>query len=190
MKKDDLLYDDDWYFDISKSSHHDDDLLYDLEKRIEMRRQFIEIEESFINACRDGDLDSAKRLHENYPFHTSLGIREGLSGLSLSCYGEAFRWACEHGNLDVAQWLRSVNCHIDIHLNNHYAFRMACGNGHVDVALWLQSIDSGSNYHHLHIVNDKIVDFSVLCDSMYEKEGICHPDFKITKIGEYLKFLK
>ena len=52
----------------------------------------------------------------------------------------AFRWACERGQLEVAQWLLSVKPDIDISSQHNYAFRFACCFGHLEVAQWLFSV--------------------------------------------------
>ena len=81
---------------------------------------------SFINACRDGDLDNAKQLlllNQNIDIHADDEY--------------AFRYSCAYGHLDVAKWLWSLDQNIDIHADNDHAFRCSCGNGYIEVAKWL-----------------------------------------------------
>ena len=58
-------------------------------------------------------------------------------GLDVHRYDEhAFRVACEHGYLDIAQWLFSLGG-VDLHRLDEYAFRWSCKMGHLNVAQWL-----------------------------------------------------
>ena len=53
---------------------------------------------------------------------------------------ESFKWACENGHLEVAQWLLSIKPDIDVSAVSDWAFRWTCENGHLEVAQWLLSI--------------------------------------------------
>ena len=74
----------------------------------------------FRDACEKGNLEIAKKLiDENY----WLFICDELN----------FRWVCNHGHLEVAQWLfeKKVNAIIE------FAFCEACQYGHMEVIKWL-----------------------------------------------------
>jgi hypothetical protein len=45
---------------------------------------------------------------------------------------------CEGGFLQIAQWLPTIN----IHVNDNITFRDACTRGHLEVAQWLYSLSS------------------------------------------------
>ena len=98
----------------------------------------------FLEACRKGQLDQAKRIAQENP---DLEIHTNED--------EAFRWACSKGHLEVAQWLvdyaTSIESPVDIHTYSDEAFRWACENGHLDVARWLvdyaTSIESPIDIH-------------------------------------------
>jgi len=73
-----------------------------------------------------------------------------------------FRFLCQDGNLEVAQWLYSLEApprdrwgadpeNINIHACLEYAFRYACQNGHLDIAKWLYSLDpENTDIHACH----------------------------------------
>jgi len=50
----------------------------------------------------------------------------------------AFCCSCEHGYLNVAQWLYGLDGKIDIHANNDYVFRVRWES--VDVTDWLNGL--------------------------------------------------
>ena len=87
----------------------------------------------FIKACKNGDLDKAKRILKDNP---TLNIH--------ACSDFAFRLACGYGHLNIAQWLIDLSKDtetyggpIDIHAFSDFAFRVACYHGHFDIARWL-----------------------------------------------------
>ena len=45
--------------------------------------------------------------------------------------------SCEHGQLEIAQWIRSIKDNLDVHSNSDEAFRLSCTYGHILVAQWL-----------------------------------------------------
>jgi hypothetical protein len=56
-----------------------------------------------------------------------------------------FRKTCEHGQLEVAQWLLTIAPNIQISDEYEDAFRWSCMNGHLHVAQWLLSVEPKIN---------------------------------------------
>ena len=87
------------------------------------------MENQFIDICRSGKLEEAKKLLEDNP------------SIYISAQNEeAFRDACWNGHLEVAKWLLNAKPTIDISAENEYAFRNACADGHLEVAKWLLEV--------------------------------------------------
>ena len=79
----------------------------------------------FNEYCKNGDLESLKIFYQTHPVDIHAH------------YDIAFRYACENGHKDVAEWLISFDTaesKVDIHVVEDYAFRYACSNGHKDIA--------------------------------------------------------
>jgi hypothetical protein len=89
----------------------------------------------FYTACQQGDLDTAKRLVEEFP---DLNIHEGGDW--------AFRAACLGGHLETAKWLVALGG-VDVHTENDWAFRFACTNDHLETAKWLVESFRTVNVH-------------------------------------------
>lgn len=84
------------------------------------------IEESFHNACINGQLEIIEKIKESSP------------DIDISSDEEkAFRGACKNGNLEIVTWLLKMNPYIDISAKDEEAFRLACTNGHLKVAQFL-----------------------------------------------------
>ena len=122
-------------------------------------------EHAFRWACRNGWLDVVQWLHSlgrsdanatGQPAACGQGyfgedpqnklVREMRThfpqqgGIDIHASNEcAFKWSCENGRLDVAQWLREIGS-INIHVDDECAFRLACNNNHLNVAQWLHSL--------------------------------------------------
>lgn len=81
---------------------------------------------TFLDACRKGNIEVAKRLLETHPDMCSLKVGES-----------AFCDACYKGNTEVAQWLLEVQPAIFSSKVGKMAFRSACKHGNIEVAKWL-----------------------------------------------------
>jgi hypothetical protein len=59
----------------------------------------------------------------------------------------AFNDACEHGHLEVAQWLMEIGNDDDacMYYIDNYLFALVCNNGHLEVARWLYEISLTSD---------------------------------------------
>ena len=122
------------------------------------------LNELFVEVCKNGELDNARRLREenrvfvrfnndeafraactNGQLSVARWLHEDVVGVEIDVANqEAFFGACMNGHLAVARWL-----HGGVHacwLNRDMAFRYACSNGHLDVARWLH-YDVGVNVH-------------------------------------------
>ena len=94
------------------------------------RKIFTNVNDEFIHACVNGDLNKVKTLHKQ-----GADIRV--------CDYRPLRWAAERGHLDVVRYL--VEQGADIHTKNDYAFRWAAMGGHLDVVKYL--VEHGPDIH-------------------------------------------
>ncbi len=114
------------------------------------RIQIININNQFINSCRNGDIKMAKWLY-------SLGEVD-----IHAKYDKAFRHSCINNHLEISQWLYYLSFgSVNIHEFNDYAFRWSCINNHIEVAKWLQTLCK--NYK-LDICNDEITKYWISND--------------------------
>jgi len=92
------------------------------------------VQTQFAHLCRDGELETAKKLLKNNP------------NINISVYdNQAFRWACANGQLHIAQWLLQVIPNINISVYSEFAFKFACGKGHLHVVQWLLQVKPDIN---------------------------------------------
>ena len=87
-----------------------------------------ELNEQFIDACQNSDLDIVKYLL------TSPKLTEHADIHARS--DEGFMWACYQGHLEIVKYLMTspeLTEHADIHARNDWGFIWACENGHLEV---------------------------------------------------------
>ena len=87
-----------------------------------------ELNNQFINACRDGHLEVVKYLLTSPKLKKHANIHEEKDS--------GFRWACEKGRLEVVKYLLTsaeLTEHADIHAINDLGFIWACEKGHLEV---------------------------------------------------------
>ena len=80
-----------------------------------------QLNDAFIEVCREGYLDIAKCL-----YHPSYDINW------------AFLYACQNGHLHVAKWLYKFG--INIAYIDNYVIIAACENGYLNMSKWLYSL--------------------------------------------------
>lgn len=81
---------------------------------------------SFIDICREGNLEEAIKLH------SSDDIKSQLDWAFVVC--------CQNGHFDMAEWLYSLG--VDIHYKMDWAFITCCKNGELEIAKWLHGLGS------------------------------------------------
>ena len=91
-----------------------------------------ELNNQFINACQNDDLDIVQFLL------TSPGLKEHVDIHAENDLG--FIIACEQGHLEVVKYLLTsaeLTEHVDIHALNDLGFRLACDRGRLEVVKYL-----------------------------------------------------
>ena len=90
------------------------------------------------NACSEGNLDKAQRLHSaGASLHLHATHDEGFTPLHCACFA---------GHLAIAQWLHSAGASLDAIDNRAYRpLNVACMEGHLDIAQWLHSAGASLN---------------------------------------------
>ena len=86
--------------------------------------------ELFYKYVKEADLNKLIGFYDEHHKHFDISADNDY----------AFRIACTHGKLRVAQWLYQIKPTIDISINHEHAFWSACCNGHLDIAQWLYQI--------------------------------------------------
>lgn len=147
----------------------------------------------FNRACRDGNLEEAKRLYQQNSDKINIhNYIPGIPGIHNECilrkYTEyPFIKSCAHGHFEVAKWLYDLgrtetarHGQIDIHARCEEAFRMSCANGHFEIAKWLvrlgqQETEQGQ------------VDIHTLGDNVFRR--VCER-YRNTGNQKYLDFAK
>lgn len=95
---------------------------------------------AFEACCIHGNLEMARIVYDISPIDAQIHKN----------YDKPFRFACENGWLDLAQWIYYVlpgtendmknKKNIDITVCNHYAFRKALKNRNMHIVKWLETI--------------------------------------------------
>jgi len=93
--------------------------------------------ELFIDACMRGNLQEAKCIFYKYKLNIHINN------------DEAFRYACNSGNINIAKWLYSLEDKPNIHANDDEVFRYACYTGNINIAQWLYELEDKPNIHAL-----------------------------------------
>ncbi len=86
------------------------------------------LNDAFIVACKDGDLDIIRYLLTSDDLAKNVNINTG------------FRMACEYGHLPIVKYLltsKELKNHADIHTNDDGAYQWTCRHGDVEVVRYL-----------------------------------------------------
>jgi len=115
----------------------------------------------FTAVCRNGNIETAKKLFSKNP---NITITQDI--FSEACYNgylELAKWiltakpqvinfintafisACRQGHLEIAQWIYSVDASV-IEYENNFGFSLACYYGKLNVANWLLPISPNIDY--------------------------------------------
>ena len=98
----------------------------------------------FLNCCIVGDIDQAKYTLTK----TTIDINAQSDA--------AFRYSCEYGHIEMAEWLYNLsktdnNSKVNINADSEYAFRVSCENGHKQIAEWLYNLSKIDNNTKINI---------------------------------------
>jgi hypothetical protein len=101
----------------------------------------------FIENCKNGNLEE---ICEQFQENTA---KQNRTLVAFNFY-QGFRYACEHGHLNVANLLLTKIKKTDqrnsmFAASDEYAFRHACANGHGPMVQWILENHSGCNIHIL-----------------------------------------
>ena len=108
-----------------------------------------ELNNQFINACQNDDLDIVQFLL------TSPELKEHADVHAKDDLG--FRVACRSGRLEVVKYLLTsdeLKEHIDIHAENDWGFRIACLDGRLEVVKYLLTSDELTEHADIHAKDD------------------------------------
>ena len=103
--------------------------------------------EQFITFIQNGKLEEIQSFYEQYKVHIDISPEIEF----------AFRWACQNGHLELAQWLYQIKPTIDISARDEYAFRWACEEGHLELAQWLQTLIPYGLYYTFEVYENNII---------------------------------
>ena len=159
---------------------------------------------AFIEACEKGHIEVVQWLYsltddtskfEINKFITSLfdkklSIVQWLqSYINIDNINECFDNSCRGGNLDIAQWLYSLEIKPDIRYNNDNPFVKACKNSRINIVTWLVSICDDYYFEVIHDeYSDYISDYYVISKGKSIKSLLNDKDYE--KICEILKIKK
>ena len=108
-----------------------------------MKRFIGEIDDLFIEACKQNFIIYAQSLIARYP-HINIHKYNDDDDIY-----NAFQTSCIQGHLELAKWLKDLGetirySKVNIHLHDDFVFRVVCSKGQIDIAKWL--IDLGENH--------------------------------------------
>ena len=109
-----------------------------------------ELNEQFIDACKNDDLDIVKYLL------TSAELTEHADIHSRNDLG--FIWACAQGHLELVKYLLTspeLTEHADIHADNDYGFIKACFYGYLEIVKYLLTSPELTEHVDIHASNDE-----------------------------------
>jgi hypothetical protein len=101
----------------------------------------------FIQACEDGELDKVKYLL------TSPNLAENVSISYKS--DQALRNACKHGHLDIVKYLLTssdLSIHANLHHDHDTSFVLACYSGNLDLVKYLLTSEELSSHPNIHTI--------------------------------------
>ena len=108
-----------------------------------------ELNEQFIDACAQGQLEIIKYLL------TSAELTEHADIHAENDLG--FRNACYQGHLEIVKYLLTsaeLTEHADIHSRNDLGFRSACLAGHLEIVKYLLTSPELTEHANIHAEND------------------------------------
>ncbi len=108
-----------------------------------------QLNDAFIDACRNGDLEIIRYLLTSSELkeHADIHINDD----------DGFHWACASGYLEIVRYLLTspeLKEHVDIHSENDGGFRWACEKGHLDIVRYLLTSSELTEHSDIHAYND------------------------------------
>ena len=111
--------------------------------------KFIKLNDEFIDACKNGDIDKVKYL---------LSSPELKEHADIHAFGDAgFQWACMNGHLEVVKYLLTspdLKKHADIHEGSDAGFQWACNKGYLDIVKYLLTSTDLKKHADIHSNSD------------------------------------
>ncbi len=139
-----------------------------------------QLNNAFIGACKDGDLDIVRYLLTSSELekHADIYARDN-SGFQMACLhnhlevvrylltstelkdhanihsneDRGFCWACNNGHLEIVRYLLTspeLQEHVNIHAYDDRGFRWACSNGHLEIVRYLLTSPELKEHANIH----------------------------------------
>jgi len=144
-----------------------------------------QLNEAFLDACHEGNLDKVKFLLNSPELNNNANIHyQEDSGIHQ---------ACENGHLHILQYLLTspeLKEHADIHSKNDWVLTIACNEGFLDIVKYLLTspdLKEHSNFkaeqldYAIHLENMDIVDYLLNSSDLKEKYNVHIDNDKIFK---------